>query len=171
MRILRSLAVALALLVGACGSDEDPGPVVGDYFTQLQRVSETGQVQQRGLQRDLRIRLEEAPPGEERMTVLTVYVDQSARLYQDVVDALGELDPPEELAGPQEAYLEAWRAQLNLATSLRDAGFTGSAAIMEALQPAFGNAAADTRARCDDLQGAVAATGSDVDLVCDGHPA
>lgn len=171
MRILRSLAVVLALLVAACGSDEDPGPVVGDYFTQLQRVSETGQVQQRGLQRDLRIRLEEAPPGEERMTVLTVYVDQSARLYQDVVDALGELDPPEELAGPQEAYLDAWRAQLNLAASLRDAGFTGSAAILEALQPAFGNAAAETRARCDDLQGAVEATGSDVDLVCDGHPA
>ena len=94
MRIPRQLALILVVLVGACGSDEETGPAVGDYFAQLQRVSETGQIQQRGLQRDLRIRLEEAPPGEDRMTVLTVYVDQSARLYQDVVDALDELDPP-----------------------------------------------------------------------------
>ena len=89
---LDSLAPILVVLVGACGSDEETGPAVGDYFAQLQRVSETGRIQQRGLQRDLRIRLEEALPGEDRMTVLTVYVDQSARLYQDVVDALDELD-------------------------------------------------------------------------------
>jgi hypothetical protein len=171
VRIPRSLALTLVLIVGACGSDEDAGPAVGDYFTQLRRVSETGQIQQRGLQRDLRIRLEEAPPGEDRMTVLTVYVDQSARLYQDVVDALRQLEPPEELAGPQEAYLEAWRGQLTLASSLRDAGFTEPGAILQALQPAFGNAAAETRATCDDLQAAVAASGSDVDLVCDGRPA
>jgi hypothetical protein len=161
----------LVLLLGACGSDDDTGPAVGDYFAQLQRVSETGQIQQKGLQRDLRLRLEEAAPGEDRMTVLNVYVDQSARLYQDVVDALGDLEPPEELAGPQQAYLDAWRGQLNLAVSLRDAGFTGAAAILQALQPAFETAAAETRARCDDLQAAVAASGSDVDLVCDGRPA
>lgn len=171
MRIPRPLALILVVLVGACGSDEETGPAVGDYFAQLQRVSETGQIQQRGLQRDLRIRLEEAPPGEDRMTVLTVYLDQSARLYQDVVDALDELDPPEELAGPQAAYLEAWRGQLNLAVSVRDAGFSGATAILEALQPAFGNAAAETQARCEELQSAVAATGSDVDLICDGRPA
>jgi hypothetical protein len=160
----------LVLFVGACGSDEDAGPAVGDYFAQLQRVSETGQIQQRGLQRDLRIRLEEAAPGEDRMDVLMVYVDQSARLYQDVVDALGDLEPPAELVGTQQAYLEAWRGQLDLAVSLRDAGFAGPVPILEALQPAFGNAAAETRARCDDLQAAVAASGSDVDLVCDGRP-
>ena len=162
--------MVLAVLFGACGSDEESGPAVGDYFAQLQRVSETGQIQQRGLQRDLRIRLEKAPPGDDRMTVLTVYMDQSARLYQDVVDALGELEPPEELAGAQAAYLEAWRGQLNLAVSVRDAGFTGPTAILEALQPAFDNAASETRARCDELQSAVATTGSDVDLVCDGRP-
>ena len=171
MRIPRSLLLVLVLLVGACGSDEDAGPAVGDYFEQLQRVSETGQIQQRGLQRDLRVRLGEATLGEDRLTVLTVYVDQSARLYQDVVDALGDLEPPDELAGPQQAYLEAWRGQLDLAVSLRDAGFAGAAPILEALQPAFGNAAAETRARCDDLQAAVAASGSGVDLVCDGRPA
>jgi hypothetical protein len=171
VHVPRPLAVTLLLLVGACGSDVDAGPAIGDYFTQLQRVSETGQIQQRGLQRDLRIRLEEAPTGEDRMTVLTVYVDQSARLYQDVVSALRDLEAPEGLAGPQQAYLEAWRDQLELAVSLRDAGFTGSGPILEALQPAFRNAAAETRARCDDLQAAVAASGSDVDLVCDGRPA
>jgi hypothetical protein len=161
----------LLVFLGACGADDDPGPVVGDYFTQLQRVSETAQVQHRGLQRDLRVRLEEAAPGEDRMEVLTVYVDQSARLYRDVVDALVQLDPPDELAGPQQAYLEAWRSQLAVAVGVRDAGFSGPTEILEALQPAFDNAAAETRARCDDLQAAVAANGSDVDLACDGRAA
>jgi hypothetical protein len=105
------------------------------------------------------------------MEVLTVYVDQSARLYQDVVDALGQLDPPDELAGPQQAYLDAWRSQLAVAVGVRDAGFTGATEILEALQPAFDNAAAETKARCDDLQTAVAANGSDVDLACDGRAA
>jgi hypothetical protein len=161
----------LVFLLVACGSEDDVGPVVGDYFTQLQRVSETGQVQHRGLQRDLRRRLEGASPGEDRMDVLTVYVDQSARLYQDVVDALAQLDPPEELAASQQAYLDAWRSQLAVALGVRDAGFTGASEILEALQPAFGNAAAETRARCHDLQAAVAANGSDVDLACDGRAA
>ena len=87
------------------------------------------------------------------------------------MDALGQLDPPDELAGPQEAYLDAWRAQLAVAAGVRDAGFPGPTAILEALQPAFNNAAAETRARCDDLQDAVAASGSDVDLACDGRAA
>jgi hypothetical protein len=172
VRIPRSLAVLmLVVALGACGSEDDPGPAVGDYFSQLQRVSETGQIQQRGLQRDLRLRLEEAPAGEDRMEVLTVYVDQSSRLYQDVVDAMGQLDPPDELAGPQQAYLDAWRSQLAVAVGVRDAGFASPTEILEALQPAFDNAAAETEARCDDLQAAVTANGSDIDLACDGRAA
>ncbi|HEX5938327.1 MAG TPA: hypothetical protein VFZ75_11675 [Actinomycetota bacterium] len=172
MRILRPVAATiLVVLLGACGSGDDVGPAVGDYFTQLQRVSETGQIQQRGLQRDLRRRLEGASEGEDRMAVLMVYIDQSTRLAQDVVDALGQLEPPEELAASQRAYQDAWRSQLAVAAGVRDAGFTGAAEILEALQPAFGNAAAETKARCDDLQAAVAANGSDVDLVCDGRAA
>ena len=90
-----------------------PGPAAGDYFTQLQRVSETAHIQERGLSRDLRVRLDEAAVGEDRMAAVTVYVDQSARLYQDVVDALGQLGPPPELAAAQRAYLEAWQGQLD----------------------------------------------------------
>ena len=161
----------LLLLAVACGGDADAGPAPGDYFAQLQRVSETARIQERGLRHELRLRLEEPEPGADRMTVLTVHVDQRARLYQDVVDALGDLDPPDELAAAQQAFVEAWRSQLELIVAVRDAGFRGPDAILGALEaPAFRDAAAETKARCEDLQAAVAAAGSDVDLVCDGRP-
>jgi hypothetical protein len=170
MRI-RPPIVVLLVVAAACGGDADAGPAPGDYFAQLQRVSETAHIQERGLRRDLRIRIEKASPGEDRLTALTVYVDQGVRLYRDVVDALGDLDPPEELAAPQRAYLEAWRSQLELFTAVRDAGFSRAHRILQQLElPAFRDAGAETKARCEDLQAAVAAAGSDVDLVCDGRP-
>ena len=168
-----SPASALLLVVAAgCGGNGGGGPAPGDYFAQLQRVSETAHIQERGLRRDLRVRLEEAPPGEDRMTVLTVYVDQSAGLYQDVVDALGQLDPPPELAAAQQAYLEAWQGQLDLVIAVRDAGFPGPVRILKELgRPAFRDAGNETKSTCEDLQAAVEANDSQVDLVCDGRPA
>jgi hypothetical protein len=165
-------AFALLLVVSAgCGGNGGGGPGPGDYFAQLQRVSETAHIQERGLRRDLRIRLEEAPPGEDRMTVLTVYIDQSAGLYQDVVDALGQLDPPPELAAAQQAYLEAWQGQLQLIIAVREAGFPSSVRILKELgRPAFRDAWNETKGTCEDLQAAVEANGSDVDLECDGRP-
>ncbi len=162
----------MLLVATACGGNADAGPATGDYFAQLQRVSETAHVQERGLGRDLRVRLEEAPPGEDRLVVATVFLDQSARLYQDVVDALGSLDPPPELAGLAAGLLDAWRVQLDLFVKVRDAGFTdrGSDPRADSGRSRFRDAETETSAACDDLQAAVAAAGSDVDLVCDGRP-
>jgi hypothetical protein len=169
MRIRSSIVVVLLALAG-CGGDADAGPAPGDYFAQLQRVSETAHIQERGLRRDLRVRLEEAASVADRMEVLTVFVDQSARLYRDVVDALEDLDPPGELAGAQQAFHDAWRSQLELIVAVRDGGATNPETIIGALEAeAFRDAAAETEARCEDLQAAVAAAGSDVDLVCDGR--
>ena len=107
------------------------------------------------------------------MAVVTVFVDQSARLYEDVGDALRQLDPPQELADAQRAYLEAWNGQLHLMRQVRDAGLPQPGADPEAVRAARCSAmrTAETKARCEDLQAAVAANGSDVDLVCDGRPA
>ncbi len=170
MRIARPPFVLLLLLAAACGGDADAGPAPGDYFAQLQRVSETAHIQERGLRRDLRVRLEEATLGEDRRTVVTVFLDQSARLDQDVIDALGALDPPAELAAAQQAFSDAWKSHLDLIVKVRDASFPTADEVLEQLEATvFRNAAAETRTRCDDLQAAVAAAGSDVDLVCDGR--
>jgi hypothetical protein len=171
VRVPRS-SIILLLVAVACGGNADAGPASGDYFAQLQRVSETAHIQERGLRRDLRVRLEETPPGEERLAAATVYLDQGARLYQDIVDALGALDPPEELAAPQQTYVEAWRGQLDLIVAVRDGRLGTADRILEQVESLpFRDAAAETRAACDALQAAVAAAGSDVDLVCDGRPA
>ena len=170
MRLLRS-AVVLLLVAAACGGNADAGPAPGDYFAQLQRVSETAHIQERGIQRDLRVRMEETPPGEERLAAATVYLDQGARLYQDIVDALGALNPPSDLATPQRAYVEAWRSQLDLIVAVRDHGFRTADRILGQVESStFRDAAAETQAACDALQAAVAAAGSDVDLVCAGRP-
>jgi hypothetical protein len=165
-------AFALVLIAAvACGGDAGAGPAADDYFTKLERTSETAHIQERGLRHDLRVRLEQSPPGEERMVVLTVFVDQSARLYRDVVDALRQLDPPQELAAAQQAYLDAWKGQLDLVVTIRDAGFPSPAKILTELgRPVFRDAAKETKTRCEDLQAAVEASDSHVDLACGGRP-
>jgi hypothetical protein len=170
MQVRHAFALVLVIAV-ACGGDAGAGPATDDYFTKLARTSETAHIQARGLRHDLRIRLEESPPGEERMIVLTVFVDQSARLSQDVVDALRQLDPPQELVAAQRAYLEAWQGKLDLFVAVRDAGFSSSWKILKELgRPAFRDAAKETKTRCEDLQAAVEASGSHVDLACGGRP-
>jgi hypothetical protein len=162
--------VVLLVAATACGGNAGADPAPGDYFAQLQRVSETAHIQERGLRRDLRVRLEEASPGADRKEVATVFVDQSARLYQDVLDALEALDPPSELVAVQQAYIDSWRARLDLTVKVRDAGFSTAGEILGQLESkVFRDTAAQTRASCDELQAAVAAAGSDVDLVCDGR--
>ena len=169
MRI-RQLIALLLVAAAACGGNADPRPSGDDYFTKLERTSQTAHIQERGLRRDLRIRLENIPTGEDRMSVVTVYVDQGARLYQDVVDALGQLDPPPELEAAQQAYVDAWQGQLNAFVALRDAGFSASWKILKELErPLFRDAATETKTRCEDLQAAVDATGSHVDLACGGR--
>lgn len=169
MRVRRAFALLLVVAAG-CGGNGGGGPAPGDYSAQLQRVSETAYIQERGLGRDLRVRLKQAAFAD-RMDVVTVFLDQSARLYQDVVDALRQLDPPPELAASQQAYVEAWQGQLDLVVKVRDAGFPSSVRIVKELgRPAFRDAAQETKARCEDLQAAVQADGSRVDLVCDGRP-
>ena len=169
MKVRRAFALLLAVAAG-CGGNGGGGPAPGDYFAQLQRVSETAHIQERGLGRDLRVRLKQAAFAD-RMDVVTVFLDQSARLYQDVVDALRQLDPPPEIAASQQAYIEAWQSQLDLMVKVRDAGFPSSVRIVKELgRPAFRDAAEKTKARCEDLQAAVEEDGSRVDLVCDGRP-
>lgn len=170
MRFVLGLLVVVTAAV-SCGGEEE-GPTAGDYYTQLQRVSETAQIQERGLQNSMRTRLEEAELPDDRLDVLLVYVDQSAALYQDVVDAIRELDAPDELAAAQDAYQDAWQNQVNLFANVRDGGFSNAGGLSDALaSSAFDDAEAETTARCDDLQAAVQRTGSSVDLVCDGRPA
>ena len=170
MRITRLLALVL-VGAAACGGNADAGRSADDYFTKLERTSQTAHIQERGLRRDLRTRLEHLPPGEDRMSVVTVFVDQSARLYQDVVDALGQLDPPQDLGSAQEAYLEAWQGQLDVFVALREAGFSSPWKILQELErPAFSDAAKETKTRCEDLQSAVDAAGSHVDLACGDPP-
>ncbi len=102
--------------------------------------------------------------------MVSVFLDQSARLDQDVLDALGALVPPAELVAAQQAFIDAWKSSLDLTVKVRDASFPTADEVLARLEaPVFRNAAAEIRARCDALQAAVTAAGSDVDLVCDGR--
>lgn len=167
-------AIALVLVLAAACAGEDAsalGP--GDYFTQLERISQNAHIQERGLLHDLRRRLDRAEPSEE-LDVIEVSVGQMARLYQDVVDALADLAPASGVEDPHAAYLAAWQAQLDLLVKLRDAGFDTPTEYLRALDTSrkapFTRVRSETRATCDDLQGAVTAAGRDVDLACERHP-
>jgi hypothetical protein len=159
-------AIALFLVLAACGGGDASALDPGDYFPQLARISENAHIQERGLKRELGARLERAAPPE-RLGVVEVYIGQSVRLYQDVVDALADLTPDDGLEGPHDAYVGAWQAQLDLAVKLRDAVFHGAEDYLAAIETAFKVAREETKTRCGALQTAVAAAGSDVDLGCE----
>ena len=159
--------IAVAMIAAtACGAD-DPGAVGKDYPSQLSVISQNAHIQEHGLARALRTRLKRASP-EERLDVVEVYVGQSARLYQDVVDALDDLAPIDGVQDAHAAYVEAWTGQLELITKVRDAGFRGAEEYLEALDNrAFDSTANDTRTACEDLQEVLVSVGRDVDLACD----
>jgi hypothetical protein len=172
MRARHASVLAAVLLAAACGGDGGSAPGRGDYFAQLERVSQNAHIQDRGLRRDLRVRIGKASGGEDRLTALVVFSDQSARLYEDVVDALRALEPEEEVGAAHQAYVAAWQSRLELVVKVRDAGFASPGGYLEALEgSAFTDATAEIRRRCEELEEAAAAIDEEVDLACRGRPA
>jgi hypothetical protein len=170
--IRRSLSALAALVVLATGCSSNRLPVPGqtDYFTQLERISENAQIQERGLDRGLRKGLERSTPGQERLDVVVIFVQQSTALYEDVVSALRDLQPVDGLRGAHVAYTTAWEDRLALMRKIRDAGFRGAREYLRALDaPAFDRARRATRARCEELRSAASTAGRPVDLTCDGR--
>jgi hypothetical protein len=162
-----SLLAAVLILAVACGGDGN-GVAGEDYVTQIQRVSVNAHIQERGLSRDLQRRLKHAGSQAEKLEALKVFADQSARLDQDVVDALKGLDAPENAATAQDRYGTAWQGQHDLIVKVRDAGF-GVQDFLEALDSqALRDATRATETRCEQLQEAVSADAASVDLACDG---
>jgi hypothetical protein len=164
-------AIALLLVLGAaCGGDDASALNPGDYTTQLARITENARIQERGLERVLRSRLESPAPSTE-LEVVEVHVGQLVRLYQDVIDALTALQPEEALQRPHDAYVAAWQAQLDVLLKVQDAAFDSATAYLDSLEPPLAETQSATRSRCEDLQTAVTALRSDVQLTCAGRPA
>jgi hypothetical protein len=101
--------------------------------------------------------------------VVEVHVGQLARLYQDVIDALEDLQPEEPLQRPHDAYVAAWQEQLDLLVKVRDAAFESAIAYLDSVERLLAETRAETTARCQDLRTAFTAVGSDVQLSCQGR--
>ena len=85
--------------------------------------------------------------------------------------SLPELEPLEELGPAHDAYVEAWRGELDLIRKVRDPGFGSVPAYLGALEAsAFEPARATVRSVCEDLERIATAAGREVDLACDGRP-
>lgn len=168
---VRALPIVLALAL-ACGSADGSPAGRGDYLTELELVSQNAHIQERGLVRQLRTRLERAGSPDEQLTVIVINVDQRARLYEDVVGALTNLEPMDGLDAAHDAYVEAWRGQLDLIRKVRDPGFRTVPAYLSALRArAFKSARATVRATCEELQTIAVAADRQVDLACRRRPA
>jgi hypothetical protein len=168
---LRRAAIALLLILGAaCGGDDASALDPGDYFTQLATITENARIQERGLARDLAARVE-AAGGEPPLQVVEVHVGQLVRLYEDVTDALVALEPDETMQLVHDAYVAAWQDQLDLLLKVRDAAFESGTAYLDSITNLLTDTRAETRARCEDLQAAIATAGSEVELTCEGRAA
>ncbi|HEX6400273.1 MAG TPA: hypothetical protein VF108_07380 [Actinomycetota bacterium] len=166
---LRACLTIVLAVAAACGGDGGSTASRGDYYAELERISQNAHIQERGLARELTQRLE--GPASERLSAIEINVDQRTRLYEDVVDALTELEPLEELGAAHDAYVAAWRGELDLIRKVRDPGFRSVSLYLGALEAsAFDNARATVRDVCEDLERIATAAGRQVDLACDGRP-
>ena len=169
---VRALAtVPLVLLLVACGSAGGSPSGGGDYFAQLERISQNAHIQERGLRRALEQRVEQAATPRERLGAIEVTMDQRVRLYEDVVAALNGLESADGLEAAHEAYVQAWEELLELNQKVRDSGLRTVPEYLATLNAeAFDAAIADVEAACEDLQTVASAADRPVDLACDGRP-
>jgi hypothetical protein len=169
VRALR--AVPVVVLLVACGSAGGSPTGGGDYFGQLERISQNAHIQERGLVRALDQRVEEAATPRDRLGAIEVTMDQRVRLYEDVVAALNGLETADGIEAAHEAYVQAWEELLELNQKVRDSGVRTVPEYLATLQAeAFDASAANVRSACEGLQTVASAADRPVDLACDGRP-
>jgi hypothetical protein len=169
MRRIALAALAVSLLVPACGDDDDAGGAltVEEYFTRLEAAGT--EFAERGEAADAELTESEDPVGDAKLII-----PEFIEILEDFVEVLDGLSPPAEVA---EAHGSTVAAGKDALAALRDAA--GEVADVDDLgglveffegpaMSAFEAAGARFEAGCAQLEGLAEEQGLDVDLRCDG---
>jgi hypothetical protein len=147
-RALLILTLALALLAGCGGGDDDGG---GDSLSKADFVSQANKICREGEQRitevtkDSQAKIAQAKTTEEQQKVVADVLEDTAKEYDPYLERLDDLEPPQELAAGWDKFIGGVGDAFDLIPELADATRDGDREKLEELTKQFTDIAEDTR--------------------------
>jgi hypothetical protein len=153
-RLLLTLTFALAMLVG-CGGDDSGGGGGGgggDEMTQEEFVSEANKICREGSEKinaksqEIQQKIQEAGADvEAQQKALAEVLEDTAKEYDPYLDRLHDLDPPDDIQGDWDKFMNGIDKAFDLIPELADATREGDRDKLQDLTDDFTSIAEDTR--------------------------
>jgi hypothetical protein len=154
-RLLLILTLGLAMLVVGCGGDDDSGGGGGgggDEMTQEEFVTEANKICREGSEKinakseEIQQKIQEAGADvEAQQKALAEVLEDTAKEYDPYLDRLGDLNPPENIQGDWDKFLDGINKAFDLIPDLADATRDGDRDKLQDLTTDFTKIAEDTR--------------------------
>ncbi|HET8754947.1 MAG TPA: hypothetical protein VFM58_03000 [Solirubrobacteraceae bacterium] len=155
-RLLLTLTFALAMLAG-CGGDDNGGGGNGgggggDELTQEELVSEANKICREGSEKinaksdEIQQKIQEAGADiEAQQKALADVLEDTAKEYDPYLDRLRDLNPPADIQGEWDKFINGIDKAFDLIPELADATREGDRDKLQSLTDDFTNIAGDTR--------------------------
>jgi hypothetical protein len=155
-RLLVILTFGLAMLVGCGGDDDDGGGGGGggggDEMSQEEFVSEANKICREGSEKvnakaeEIQQKIQDAGADvEAQQKAVAEVLEDTAKEYDPYLDRLGDLNPPENIQGDWDKFLDGINKAFDLIPELADATRDGDRDKLQDLTGDFTKIAEDTR--------------------------
>lgn len=150
-RALLTLTFALALLAGCGGDDDSGGGGGGDALTQEELVSQANKICREGSEKiqsktsEVQDKIQNAKSPEDQQKAVADVLEELANEYDPYLARLHDLNPPENLSGEWDKFLNGIDDAFDKIPELADATRDGDRDKLQSLTTDFQKIAEDTR--------------------------
>jgi serine/threonine protein kinase len=174
LRVLATVALLLGLFLVAFAAtrlvlgDSDPTPSTADYTADVQVAFDAARANRNNLAAQVQAAGEGPSSFDEVRELYLPFLEGYIESSRELLDALGQIEPPDEFGRVHENYLDALSSETDALQAFAD-GFAGVETVeqLAGLQSTgFQEASAGEDAACQALQDAIVAGGQQADLSC-----
>ena len=151
-RALLTLTLALALLAGCGGGDDEGGDGGGgdalskdEFVAEANKICSEGEKKITEATQDSQEKIQQAGSQEEQQKVVADVLEDTAKEYDPYLERLNNLNPPQELADGWDKFTTGVGDAFDLIPELADATRDGDREKLEDLTKQFTKIAEDTR--------------------------
>jgi hypothetical protein len=144
------LALGAALLAG-CGGGGAGGGGGGGTLSQQEFVSQANQICKEGAEKinsktqEVQGKIQQAKTASEQQKAVADVLEETAKEYDPYLARLGDLKPPQDIAGDWQKFLAGVNSAFDLIPDLADATRKGDRSKLSELTTRFSQIAGDTR--------------------------
>jgi uncharacterized protein YpuA (DUF1002 family) len=150
-RPLLTLALAVALVAGCGGGDDDSGGSGAKTLSQDEFVSQANQICREGSEKinsktqEIQDKIQQAKSADEQQDAVADVLEDTAKEYDPYLERLGNLKPPSDLEADWRKFLDGVNQAFDLIPDLADATRDGDRDKLSQLTTKFSQIAGDTR--------------------------